>query len=158
VLQQLHQWSLAQACRRRARTAEAAHDQVRIAAVLDGLQFKRLLFEHSSVPGRRFLHAGGSSGAQWRVPDGEGQPKGSDSPHLVSGREAGVGHLQRIRPDDQDYIRTVTAIKGEWIIDIAGHYYEMENFPEGSAKRALERLYEHRKRAAQQAKTMQVAK
>ena len=41
----------------------------------------------------------------------------------------------------KNYIRTVTNIKGEWLVELAAHYYDLENFPEGDAKRDLERLY-----------------
>ncbi len=44
----------------------------------------------------------------------------------------------------KNYIRTVTDIKGEWLVDIAPHYYELENFPAGEARRALDRLYAKR--------------
>lgn len=30
----------------------------------------------------------------------------------------------------RNYIRTVTDIKGEWLVDIAAHYYELANFPD----------------------------
>jgi hypothetical protein len=30
----------------------------------------------------------------------------------------------------RNYIRTVTDIKGEWLVDIASHYYELSNFPD----------------------------
>lgn len=46
----------------------------------------------------------------------------------------------------RNYIRTVTDIKGEWLVDIAAHYYELSNFPQGEARRALERLYQKRER------------
>ena len=29
----------------------------------------------------------------------------------------------------RNYIRTVTDIKGEWLVDVAAHYYELSNFP-----------------------------
>lgn len=37
----------------------------------------------------------------------------------------------------KNYIRTVTDIKGEWLVDLAPHYYDMTNFPAGEARRAL---------------------
>lgn len=40
----------------------------------------------------------------------------------------------------KNYIRSVTDIKGEWLIAVAAHYYDLENFPPGEAKRTLERL------------------
>lgn len=50
----------------------------------------------------------------------------------------------------KNYIRTVTGIRGEWLVEIAPHYYALDNFPEGSAKRALQRLYERQARAKQE--------
>lgn len=46
----------------------------------------------------------------------------------------------------RNYIRTVTDIKGEWLIDVAPHYYDLQNFPAGDARRALERLYAKKER------------
>ena len=46
----------------------------------------------------------------------------------------------------KNYIRTVSDIKGEWLVDIAEHYYDMSNFPVGEARRALERLINKRER------------
>ncbi len=40
----------------------------------------------------------------------------------------------------KNYIRTCTEIKGEWLMDISEHYYDLQNFPPGETKRALERL------------------
>jgi pre-mRNA-splicing factor ATP-dependent RNA helicase DHX15/PRP43 len=48
----------------------------------------------------------------------------------------------------KNYIRTVTRVKGEWLIEIAPHYYQLSNFPaDGGAKRSLEQLYERMKRS-----------
>lgn len=41
----------------------------------------------------------------------------------------------------KNYIRTCTEMKGEWLIDIAPHYYDLSNFPQCEARRVLERLY-----------------
>ncbi|GJQ10468.1 hypothetical protein GpartN1_g2259.t1 [Galdieria partita] len=38
------------------------------------------------------------------------------------------------------YIRTVTDIRGEWLLEYASHYYDLANFPAGEAKRDLEKL------------------
>ncbi|KAG2541246.1 probable pre-mRNA-splicing factor ATP-dependent RNA helicase DEAH2 isoform X1 [Panicum virgatum] len=46
----------------------------------------------------------------------------------------------------RNFIRTVTDIRGEWLIDIAPHYYDLSNFPSCEAKRVLERLYNKRER------------
>ncbi|CAN6181285.1 unnamed protein product [Urochloa humidicola] len=44
------------------------------------------------------------------------------------------------------FIRTVTAIPGEWLIDIAPHYYDLSNFPSCKARRVLERLHDRQAR------------
>jgi len=48
----------------------------------------------------------------------------------------------------KNYIRTVTSIKGEWLIEISPMYYMLKNFPEGSAKDALERMYRRKRGGA----------
>lgn len=35
------------------------------------------------------------------------------------------------------FIRTVSSVKAEWLMELAGHYYDLSNFPDGEAKRAL---------------------
>ncbi|GFP86763.1 probable pre-mRNA-splicing factor ATP-dependent RNA helicase [Phtheirospermum japonicum] len=45
----------------------------------------------------------------------------------------------------RDFVRTVTDVRGEWLVDIAPHYYDMSNFPDGEAKRQLAKLYKKRK-------------
>jgi pre-mRNA-splicing factor ATP-dependent RNA helicase DHX15/PRP43 len=44
----------------------------------------------------------------------------------------------------KNYIRVVTDIKGEWLLDVAEHYYDLSNFPSGSARRAIERIAQKR--------------
>ena len=46
----------------------------------------------------------------------------------------------------RNYIRTVSDIKGEWLVDVAPHYYDLSNFPAGEARRSLERLYNKREK------------
>ena len=41
----------------------------------------------------------------------------------------------------KNYIRMCTDIKGDWLIELAPHYYDLKNFPQCEAKRTLERLY-----------------
>ncbi|RKP34082.1 P-loop containing nucleoside triphosphate hydrolase protein [Dimargaris cristalligena] len=59
----------------------------------------------------------------------------------------------------QNFIRTVNAIQPEWLFELAPHYYDLEYFPEGSAKRELVQvksrmavLEKERERAAKKAK------
>ncbi|KAG9159155.1 hypothetical protein Leryth_027039 [Lithospermum erythrorhizon] len=46
----------------------------------------------------------------------------------------------------RNFIRMVTDVRGEWLIDIAPHYYDLTNFPNCEAKRVLERLYQKREK------------
>ena len=41
----------------------------------------------------------------------------------------------------RNYIRTCTDLTGDFLVDIAPHYYDLSNFPAGESRRALERLY-----------------
>jgi len=45
----------------------------------------------------------------------------------------------------KNYMRTITKIKGEWLLDIAPQYYDMSNFPMCEARRALERIIKKHK-------------
>ncbi|KAG8777893.1 DEAH-box ATP-dependent RNA helicase prp43 [Ceratobasidium sp. 428] len=38
------------------------------------------------------------------------------------------------------YIRTVTDVRPEWLLEYAGMYYDLTNFPDSEAKRALQRM------------------
>eukprot|EP01105_Mastigella_eilhardi_P021513 TRINITY_DN5214_c0_g1_i2.p1 TRINITY_DN5214_c0_g1~~TRINITY_DN5214_c0_g1_i2.p1 ORF type:complete len:640 (+),score=177.02 TRINITY_DN5214_c0_g1_i2:435-2354(+) len=40
----------------------------------------------------------------------------------------------------KNFIRTCTDVRGEWLLELAPHYYDMGNFPVCEAKRVLERL------------------
>lgn len=40
----------------------------------------------------------------------------------------------------KNYIRTATIVKPEWLLELAPHYYDMDNFPECEAKRELQRI------------------
>ncbi|KAM0951211.1 putative RNA helicase [Dioscorea sansibarensis] len=46
----------------------------------------------------------------------------------------------------RNFIRTVTDIRGEWLIDIAPHYYDLSNFPPCEARRVLEKLCNKREK------------
>jgi len=48
----------------------------------------------------------------------------------------------------KNYIRTVTDIKGEWLVELAPHYYDLKNFPQCEAKKVLERIYLKKSRGA----------
>jgi len=40
----------------------------------------------------------------------------------------------------KNFVRTVTQVRGEWLIDIAPHYYDTSSFPKSEAKTQLERI------------------
>lgn len=46
----------------------------------------------------------------------------------------------------KQYIRTVTGIRPEWLFDIAPNYYDLDNFEDDRAKRALKSVYDKIKR------------
>jgi len=48
----------------------------------------------------------------------------------------------------KNFIRIVTDVKGEWLIDIAAQYYDLSNFPQCEARRVLERLYQKKEQQA----------
>ncbi|OVA16735.1 Helicase [Macleaya cordata] len=52
----------------------------------------------------------------------------------------------------RNFIRTVTDVRGEWLVDIAPHYYDLANFPSCEAKRVLERLYKKREKDKEESK------
>ncbi|KAJ8748660.1 hypothetical protein K2173_008105 [Erythroxylum novogranatense] len=52
----------------------------------------------------------------------------------------------------RNFIRTVTDIGGEWLVDIAPQYYDLTNFPQCEAKRVLEKLYKKREREREEIK------
>lgn len=41
----------------------------------------------------------------------------------------------------KNYIRCVSDIRGNWLVEIASHYYDLDNFPDCQAKHAIELLY-----------------
>ena len=46
----------------------------------------------------------------------------------------------------QPYIRTVTEIRPDWLLELAANYYDMQSFPDGEAKSSLQRVLKKRKR------------
>lgn len=48
----------------------------------------------------------------------------------------------------KNYIRMCTDVKGEWLVELAPHYYDLKNFPQCEAKRVLERIYQKRSAVA----------
>jgi len=52
----------------------------------------------------------------------------------------------------RNFIRTVTDVRGEWLVDIAPHYFDLANFPPCEARRVLEKLYKKREREREDGK------
>ncbi|KAK3423710.1 probable pre-mRNA-splicing factor ATP-dependent RNA helicase DEAH2 isoform X1 [Eucalyptus grandis] len=52
----------------------------------------------------------------------------------------------------RNFIRTVTDVRGDWLVDIAPHYYDLANFPQCEAKRVLEKLYKKKEREKEESK------
>mmetsp|Transcript_20968 Transcript_20968/g.37142 ORF Transcript_20968/g.37142 Transcript_20968/m.37142 type:complete len:700 (+) Transcript_20968:79-2178(+) len=43
----------------------------------------------------------------------------------------------------KNYIRTVSSVSPEWLLEVAPHYFDMTEFPQGAARRALEKLQDN---------------
>ena len=41
----------------------------------------------------------------------------------------------------RNFVRTVTAVRVEWLVEVAPHYFDLENWPDGETKQELERAY-----------------
>ena len=50
----------------------------------------------------------------------------------------------------KNYIRMCSDVKGEWLVELAPHYYDLKNFPQCEAKRVLERIYLKKSKAVSQ--------
>jgi len=46
----------------------------------------------------------------------------------------------------KNYVRTVTSVRPEWLLDIAPTYYDLETFQKGEVKIALQRTLDKIKR------------
>lgn len=47
----------------------------------------------------------------------------------------------------KNYIRTVSLINPEWLIELAPHYFDLKKFPDSQGRRQLERMKKSKKRA-----------
>lgn len=48
--------------------------------------------------------------------------------------------------DDRSFIRTCSEVEARWLVKTAPHYFDLSNFPPGTMKDALERVYERQAR------------
>merc|ERR1719188_1043449 len=46
----------------------------------------------------------------------------------------------------KNFVRTVTQVRGEWLVEIASQYYDVSTFPKSEAKTQLERIVSRRGR------------
>ncbi|SCW00550.1 LAFE_0C06678g1_1 [Lachancea fermentati] len=61
-------------------------------------------------------------------------------PSTVLGHDAEWVIYNEFVLTSQNYIRTVTSIRPEWLIELAPAYYDLNNFPKGDVKLSLERV------------------
>ena len=74
---------------------------------------------------------------------------GNSGPNMINMINNGItcrALYQEFVMTTRNYIRTVSEVKGEWLVDVAPHYYDLSNFPSGEARRSLERLYNKREK------------
>lgn len=69
-------------------------------------------------------------------------------PSTVLGQESDWVVYNEFVLTSKNYIRTVTGVRGEWLLDIAPNYYDIDSFPKGEVKTALMRLRERVDRRA----------
>jgi pre-mRNA-splicing factor ATP-dependent RNA helicase DHX15/PRP43 len=63
-------------------------------------------------------------------------------PSTVLGQESEWVVYNEFVLTSKNYVRTVTSVRGEWLLDIAPGYYDIDSFPKGEVKTALQRLSE----------------
>jgi pre-mRNA-splicing factor ATP-dependent RNA helicase DHX15/PRP43 len=61
-------------------------------------------------------------------------------PSTVLGQESEWVIYNEFVLTSKNYIRTVTGVRGQWLLDIAPGYYDVEGFPKGEIKTALMRI------------------
>jgi pre-mRNA-splicing factor ATP-dependent RNA helicase DHX15/PRP43 len=63
-------------------------------------------------------------------------------PSTVLGQESEWVLYNEFVLTTKNYIRTVTSVRGEWLLDIAPNYYDISTFPKGEVRTALLRIQE----------------
>ena len=63
-------------------------------------------------------------------------------PSTVLGQESDWVIYNEFVLTSKNYIRTVTSVRGEWLLDLAPGYYDIDSFAKGEVKTALQRLGE----------------
>jgi pre-mRNA-splicing factor ATP-dependent RNA helicase DHX15/PRP43 len=67
-------------------------------------------------------------------------------PSTVLGQESEWVIYNEFVLTSKNYVRVVTGIRGEWLLDIAPNYYDISTFPKGEVKTSLMRIEERVKR------------
>ena len=67
-------------------------------------------------------------------------------PSTVLGHDAEWVIYNEFVLTSKNYIRTVTSVRPEWLIDIAPAYYDLDNFQKGDVKMSLQRIQETAKK------------
>ena len=67
-------------------------------------------------------------------------------PSTVLGQESEWVIYNEFVLTSKNYIRVVTGVRGEWLLDIAPNYYDISTFPKGEVKTALTRIEERVRR------------
>jgi pre-mRNA-splicing factor ATP-dependent RNA helicase DHX15/PRP43 len=47
----------------------------------------------------------------------------------------------------RNYVRTLTITHVEWLVELAPHYFDLDNFPEGETRKEIEGAYKRRLQA-----------
>ncbi len=63
-------------------------------------------------------------------------------PSTVLGQESEWVVYNEFVLTSKSFVRTLTSVRGEWLLDIAPNYYDIDSFPKGEVKTALQRLGE----------------
>jgi pre-mRNA-splicing factor ATP-dependent RNA helicase DHX15/PRP43 len=67
-------------------------------------------------------------------------------PSTVLGQESEWVLYNEFVLTTKNYVRTVTSVRGEWLLDIAPNYYDISTFPKGEVRTALLRIQERMQR------------
>ena len=67
-------------------------------------------------------------------------------PSTVLGQESEWVVYNEFVLTTKNYVRTVTSVRGEWLLDIAPNYYDVSTFPKGEVRTALLRIQERMQR------------
>jgi len=102
VLRQLRQLQIPEERRQRSVTVAEDHGQIFAPEVVDRFRVARVLHQYQKSSSFRLLHAGRTFGADRSLLDRQGQPSGSITSFHLPGSQAGVGSLQRVRPDHEE--------------------------------------------------------